>query len=253
MVAFGPEETSIVSGEPAIRRAWLDRAAFNAMPGHLSAVREFKRCLSQKSAALRADRPNAALLDVLDEQLAVLGAAVVERRCRILAALTEQVADAHTAIAGQSVVQLTLRYRTAGVGDDQAGRVASLRSAFSEARESELRRGHPMSGPQKDEVVFALGGKAARTFASRGQVRSIVLALKLAEMAAARRRGDAPAFLLDDLGSELDRERTRRLLEAVAALEAQVFVTTTARQHVVGLPPDRIQWLRVHQGALEQE
>ncbi|HMV68281.1 MAG TPA: DNA replication and repair protein RecF, partial [Myxococcota bacterium] len=93
-------------------------------------------------------------------------------------------------------------------------------------------------GPQRDDLAVGLDEHAARTFASRGQVRSIVLALKLAELHAARARGQAPLFLLDDLSSELDHERTLRLVHELRALDAQVWITTTDPDHLGELPRD---------------
>ena len=250
LVSFGPAETRLITGEPANRRGWLDRAAFNAMPVHLSQVKQLRRCLAQKSAALHQDDPSPGVLDALDAQLAQVGAAVVDRRARILASLMTEVEEAHTTIAGLGAGTLGARFRTVAEGESLEDRELSLIEALQRARESELRRGHVLTGPQKDEVVFTLAGRSARTYASRGQVRSIVLALKLAEMFAAQRRGVTPLFLLDDLGSELDLGRTGRLLSALVSVNAQVVVTTTARENVVGWPADQVEAFRIHDGAV---
>jgi DNA replication and repair protein RecF len=81
-----------------------------------------------------------------------------------------------------------------------------------------------------------LDGQPLRSFGSRGQVRTLVLALKLAELLAAHARGDRPLFLLDDLSSELDRARTGRLVGVLGELDAQVWVTTTDPDHLGQLP-----------------
>ena len=76
----------------------------------------------------------------------------------------------------------------------------------------------------------------AKRFASQGQVRSIVLALKLAEVEAARVRGETPLFLLDDLSSELDRERTQKLLSLLSQRENQIWITTTDPSYLGAVP-----------------
>ncbi|HND34670.1 MAG TPA: hypothetical protein PLA94_31920, partial [Myxococcota bacterium] len=96
-----------------------------------------------------------------------------------------------------------------------------------ENREEERRRARPLVGLQRDDLVFKVGGKAARAFASQGQVRSLVLAWKLAEMEVARQEGEAPLFLMDDLGSELDPARSAGLVRLLRSIGAQIFVTTT--------------------------
>src|SRR5690606_33021246 len=108
-------------------------------------------------------------------------------------------------------------------GDDPEARAARLAERLRGARAEEVRRGRALVGPQRDEVRLSLAGHATRTFGSRGQVRSLVLAMKLAELVAARARGDRPLFLLDDLSSELDRGRTERLVALLIDLEAQVW------------------------------
>ena len=91
-------------------------------------------------------------------------------------------------------------------------------------------------GPHADDVQVLMDGVPAKKFASQGQVRSIVLALKLAELDAARKRGENPLFLLDDLSSELDRERTNKLLEILSERENQIWITTTDPSYLGGMP-----------------
>lgn len=105
--------------------------------------------------------------------------------------------------------------------------MASLRERLAAWRDRELERRTTLAGPQLDEVKLTLDGRPARDFASRGQVRSLVLSLKLGETAAARARGTLPLFLLDDVSSELDAGRTARLVRALATMGAQVLATTT--------------------------
>jgi DNA replication and repair protein RecF len=87
-----------------------------------------------------------------------------------------------------------------------------------------------------------------RHFGSRGQVRSLVLAMKLAELIAARARDARPLFLLDDLSSELDSGRTTSLVEQLIELEAQVFITTTDVTHLSRLPDGQACWFQVADG-----
>ncbi len=246
-IAFCPGDAEIVQGEPARRRTWIDRAAFTAAPSHLAVVHACRRILDQKSALLRSAKPDPILLDALDDQLAATGSALVERRAAMLAELVGRVALAHQAIAGgSSEVELTLR--TAATGEDRASRAAALADRLARSRTEELRRRAVLVGPQTDDVAISLDGRPARGFASRGQVRSLVLALKLAELGAARDRGDVPLFLLDDVSSELDQLRTDRVVSALSDLSAQVFATTTTASHLGALPRDRTLWISVSEG-----
>lgn len=249
-IAFQPSDGAIVTEGPAARRRWLDRAAFTASPQHLVRVRDHRRALDQKAACLRASRPDRALLDVLDEQLARLGAELAEARAAMLDALRPHVRHLHDAIAG-GTAEVTLHHRTVAAGAQRSERADALREALLGARADELRRRRCLVGPQTDDVDLRLDGQPARHFGSRGQVRSLVLSLKLAELVAARARGQRPLFLLDDLSSELDRARTARLAEELVAREAQVFVTTTDPAHLGAVAGSDVRLVAVRDGILE--
>jgi DNA replication and repair protein RecF len=249
-VAFTPSDLEIVAGEPARRRAWLDRAAFTATPGHLDAVQRVRRCLSQKSAALREGRPNGSVLDALDEELAVASARLVARRVALLAELRPHVTAVYPSVAG-SAGRISLVYRTAATGEAVADRAEALRRALADARGEELRRRQTLCGPQRDDVLIKLDGQGLRTWGSRGQIRTMVLAMKLAELLAAHARGTVPPFLLDDVGSELDPDRTARLVDVLIEVDAQVFATTTHPRHLAALPAAETRLVRVHGGQLE--
>jgi DNA replication and repair protein RecF len=100
-------------------------------------------------------------------------------------------------------------------------------------------------------VLIKLDGQGLRTWGSRGQIRTMVLAMKLAELLAAHARGTVPPFLLDDVGSELDPDRTARLVDVLIEVDAQVFATTTHPRHLAALPAAETRLVRVHGGQLE--
>jgi DNA replication and repair protein RecF len=247
-IAFAPSDGAIVEGEPSIRRAWVDRATFTRQPAYLGLVRAYRRALGHKAAALKGP-VDASLLDVYDLQLAELGAKVAARRAALLEDLGPHVQEVHKTIAGRTE-SLGLRMRTRALGESHAQRHQALLEAMRESRALDLRRGFTLIGPHTDELVITLDGKPLRTFGSRGQVRSLVLSLKLAELLAARDAGVTPLFLLDDVSSELDRARTGRLVAVLADLGAQVWVSTTAPEHIEGLPPDDTRVVRVSEGTL---
>ena len=199
---------------------------------------------------LRSGRVDGAVLDVLDDQLAQLGAALVEARVEMLRELMPHVRELHQGIAGEPV-RVEARYRTVAKGDGLAARAEALRGRLASERAEERRRQRCLVGPQKDEIAFTLGGRTARHFGSRGQVRSLVLSMKLAELVAARARGDRPLFLLDDLSSELDAARTARLVERLVALDTQVWISTTDPDHLGSLPDGEVATLAVSGGAVD--
>lgn len=225
-IGFTPADGSILRGEPKRRRNWLDRAVFTAHPAHLGRVRQLKRMLAQKSAMLRAPKPDEMWLDSLDERLASLSADVVYARGAWLSTLLPHAITVHRAIASGDE-QIAIEHKTRGVASDREAGTQAWLERFSTVRSREIERKMVLEGPQLDDVRVSIDGRWSRDFASRGQVRTLVLAMKLAEMMAAKERGWVPLFLIDDVSSELDWNRTERLVEVLRSLDAQVFMTTT--------------------------
>jgi DNA replication and repair protein RecF len=221
-VLFRPEDTEIVREGPEVRRRFIDRAAFTASATFLELAMSFRRLLSQKAALLRQPPVDPISLAVFDEQLSYAGARLVERRLRIVEELRLPFTELHGRISGHGTARL--KYRTQL---DPERLQESYLELLERSRADEIRRGMNLVGPQRDDLVLKLDDRPSRSYASQGQTRSIVLALKLAELLAARERGARPIFLLDDLSSELDRFRTGRLVELLEELELQVVVTTT--------------------------
>ncbi len=247
-IVFSPEHGTVVRGEPAERRRFVDRAAFTAEPAHLEVVRDYRRALRQKAALLREGRAGDDLIEPWDQRLADLGARLVRRRIRIVNALQEPFQEMYGQLlrADRSEpVQLRLRgYATR----DPEGLSDSILESFRQARSDERRRGRVLTGPHRDDLDIRIAGRLARNFASQGQARSIVLALKLAELRAAEARGDQPLFLLDDLTSELDQGRMTRLIGLLGELQSQVWITTTDPRWLGPLPEGDSRLFRIEGG-----
>jgi DNA replication and repair protein RecF len=250
-VLFSPEHIAVVRGEPGERRRFVDRAAFTAAPAHLETVQAYRRALKQKAAALKLPRVDPALVSTFDAQLIEHGARMARRRVEVLSELEGPFGEMHTAIAGGGEVRLAMRGVGGAAHEGEEAARAAIAEALERVRADELRRRRVLAGPHRDDLHIQLDGRSARAFASQGQARSIVLSLKLAELEAARRRGDAPLFLLDDLTSELDRGRMGRLVDLLAGLPNQVWITTTDPAHLGPLPPGGTRVVRVRAGAVE--
>lgn len=247
-ILFSPETVAVVRGEPEARRRLLDRAVFTARPAYLDLVRDYRRVVMQKGALLRGGRASASELDIWDERLIELGAAVTLRRHELVEELREPFQQAVELISGGDRVSLRLR----GEGGEAEGPeavAARLREALIRARPEELRSGSVLVGPHRHDLEIGVNGRPARRFASQGQARTLALALKLGELEAARRRGQTPLFLLDDLTSELDRGRRERLVEHLLGLDNQIWITTTDRAYLGELPAG---WARVFRVSAER-
>lgn len=257
-VLFCPEHSAIIRGAPVERRTFVDRAAFTMRPAHLDVVRAYLKALRHKAALLRAPgpSPSVAMVRTWNTQLSVLGARLAVRRSEALAELSGPFIGAYQAIAGPTAG--VARLRMTGVGRAASGerlQQSTVEQALSDRLESSLdeerRQSRCLVGPHRDDLVIEIDGHPARSFASQGQARSLVLSLKLAELESSRRHGLSPLFLLDDLTSELDRGRMNRLMDVLADLDNQVWMTTTDPRWLGPLPGGDVCSVRVERGAVE--
>jgi DNA replication and repair protein RecF len=229
VVLFVPEDLLLVRAAPASRRRFLDMAISGVEPAFFSEAAVFQKVLRSRNAVLRAGRPAVLpeLLDAYDEQLARAGARMVMRRRELVRALGPNVNRIFRSLHGDLPVALAYIGDAAVMAASSEVDVnASLLAGLLRRRAVDERRGHTTFGPQTDDLDIHLAERPAREHASQGQLRSLVLAMKLAELAHVElSRAEAPVLLLDDVPSELDPTRRRYLFETLAALSCQTVVS----------------------------
>jgi len=234
VVAFAPEDLSLVRGDPADRRRFLDQLLSQRRVSYAAALAEYERVLRQRNALLKdlrgGGKDRSTELDAWTGQLVAHGAPLVAARLAAVAALRGPVAAAHAALTGGDV-PVTLTYRSEaldGLPVDEEGDVhaiaAALTRALVVAGPEERRRGLTLVGPHRDELVLTLDGLPARTTASQGEAWSVALACKVGSTTLLSEVGDRPVLLLDDVFSELDDVRRRRVAGLCEGFD-QVLVT----------------------------
>ncbi|MBM3141139.1 MAG: DNA replication and repair protein RecF [Chloroflexi bacterium] len=245
VVLFAAEDLRIVEGPPGLRRRYLDITLAQLDPTYVRAAQRYARVLQQRNGLLRllaARRGKPDELDFWDDELASAGAVLIAARAAALRYLARDAAERYAELASP-VEALTICYRPAlpdelraAIGEhDLAPR---MRSALEAGRRTDIDRGLTRIGPHRDDIAFAIDGRDAGTFASRGQQRTIALALRLAEVTlSTSRTGDAPVLLLDDILSEIDAERRRRVLEAAYGVDQVILTTPDADRPTPGELP----------------
>ena len=232
VVVFAPEEMLLIAGSPSLRRAVIDQLASSSSPAYADAMTTYLRTLQQRNSLLRAIREDGAPraeLRFWDAAFLDSAAVIVAGRRRLLDVLAGPLAGAHAEIAPDeaAVARLTLGYVSNASAQPGESARDALARRLVESAEKEVWNGSTLIGPHRDDLVFELAGRDLASFASRGQQRTAILALKLAELDfLTELDGRPPLLLLDDVFSELDPDRRSHLVRRIAALP-QTFVTTT--------------------------
>ena len=258
-VGFSALDLELVRGEPAQRRQWLDRVVLQLEPIYGALLSRYGRLLRQRSQLLRrglAPTERSALLDAFDQQMALVGTRLHRRRGRALERL-EPLAQLWQERLGGGREVLELLYRSGtrleaeATGTGEEVWRAALLDQLLQQRSEEERLGQCLVGPHRDEIELLLGGAPARRYGSAGQQRTLVLALKLAELDVVHAVvGEPPLLLLDDVFAELDPRRQNLLLEAVGNGH-QCLVSATHLECFNGSWRSDAQVVRMRQGTLQ--
>ncbi len=237
-VLFVPEDLLLPKAAPQARRSFLDRAIFGTDRAYWPEASAFARVLKSRNALLRQRIFAAPLLDTYDEELARTGARMVMRRRELVLTLAPSVSECFRDIHGDLALQIRYRsHATVEEAADEAQVGLALLRGLGQRRALDQQRGYSGFGPQTDDLEIQLDGHLLREHGSQGQMRSAILALKLAERVHIERAvGEAPLLLLDDVASELDEIRRGKLFESLASLSGQTILTVTDRHLLPALP-----------------
>ncbi len=288
-VLFSSLDLQLVRGGPEYRRDWLDDVLIQLEPVYASLLTQYKRILKQRNTLLKARREKLKLgekvqhyladysdhidlptlesasepspsvqaeLAVWNAELAITGSRVMRRRSRLLERLGPLAHYWHQAISGGSE-SLVLTYQPQvrlPSPDASPEEVKAQFLAEIEARQvAEFAYGSSLVGPHRDDVEMTINGVPARTYGSQGQQRTLVLALKLAELELLEQvLGEPPLLLLDDVLAELDPHRQDQLLDAIQD-RVQTLVTTTHLGSFDARWLNSAQIIKVQQGSISDQ
>lgn len=245
-ILFAPEDLSLVRGDPAGRRSYLDDLLIQRRPRLRGITSDYEKILRQRNALLKsasmalrhgyrtsAGASALATLDAWDAQLAHVGAQLVAARLNLLRDIAPLVARDYAELAPHSrpaqlsytsIPQITVEDCAASLPLDEEYLEAALLAGLAEKRDHEIERGITLAGPHRDDLTLLLGVQPAKGFASHGESWSLALALRLAAYDLLTADGTEPILLLDDVFAELDRYR-REALAAVADKAEQTLIT----------------------------
>ncbi len=228
-VLFHPEDLNILYLSPGLRRRYMDVLLSQADRGYLVALTKYNQSLKQRNALLDEIRrvrfsggQTSALLDDLfawDKEVVEFGSVIIEKRLLLLSFLNQKLPKLYRAISGGKE-SVSVSYKS------KIEKVADYAQLLSNRLEKDILQAKTTAGPHRDDLVFYLNEKEINISASRGEFRTLLLAIKLAEIEFIRElTGEDPVLLLDDVFSELDRSRQLRLMKAVKGCQAIISTT----------------------------
>ena len=221
-VIFHPGHLALISGPPELRREFIDAMLVAFDPTYGAALAAYQRALRSRNRLIRLKQLQPASLRAFDEIMATSGVVLIAARASLVSELAPRAAEAFEEVIGEDF-PLELHYKPRVEGE-----IEQIRRSLAQSLEKDLALGFTAEGPHMDELLILTKRTQAKHFASQGQQRAAVLALKMAELdLLSRHLGRVPTLLLDDVSSELDRQRNRRFFGRLGRMGGQVFLTTT--------------------------
>ncbi len=248
VIFFGPDELALVKGGPALRREFMDRALVTHHCPFLELQRRYGRVLKERNQLLRElssfRKVSIALQEAFEEELAGYGARWVEYRLKYLRELGP-VASRILSEHSNGALELQIRYVHSfpdldeSEGWDFRDMSRRLYRVLGQRRSEDSISGMTSVGPHLDDLEILVNGKPGRHFASQGEQRAVVVALKLAQLSLWKEKFSvAPVLLLDDVSSELDPQRNERLFQLISDWQIQTILTTTFPLDVLSRWPE---------------
>lgn len=228
VVLFEPNDLQLIESEPSLRRTYADNLIEQYAVGYEQHRAHYKRVLSQRNALLKQGSRSSSQLFAWNLRLVDLGERLVSERLALIALINDKIADIYQSVAGHDK-KVRLVYESS-IPLDNYG--TSLLRKLEVNTDLDLARGFTGSGPHRDDIVVYFGDSPALDSASRGEIRTLLLSLKIIELEVLeQKRGVRPVLLLDDVFSELDGARRKALTTYLK--DYQTVITTTDADIVV--------------------
>jgi DNA replication and repair protein RecF len=227
-VLFEPNHLLLLSGPPELRRDFLDGLLEQSVTGFAHLRKQYRRALSQRNALLKQGVRSGANLFAWNIRLSELGGRLALQRQELVTSMNEHISELYRQLS-HTESHVELAYKSSCAAESYS---SSLLHKLEAGQALDLARGFTGHGPHRDDLVISLNGHPAEETASRGETRTLLLALKILELQQLERlRETKPLLLLDDVFSELDGARRKALTEALAGY--QTFITTTDADVVI--------------------
>ncbi len=259
VVVLSPENGNVTAGTPADRRRFMDVVVSQSNRAYLQDLMEYRRILRQRNRILLDARLGLRIaresLEPWNESLLKTGSRISVQRSAFVEEFSPYLHKAFASIAGKDE-EPYIEYEPSICADNCSDAEAvgkAFRAQLEQQSAEEQRLGTTLVGPQKDELEFGINALGLKAYASQGQHKTFLVAMKIAEFFFLRERcQETPVLLLDDVFSELDRNRSDKLMAMTSGL-GQTFITSTDEQRFLDDANSRVDIARysVHRGKVK--
>lgn len=229
-VIFSPDHLSLIKDGPMTRRKLIDAAICQIKPSYIKLLSRYNKNLNERNALLKAITNNSNLIktiDIWNENLSILGELIVKERIKYIDILREYSTQIYKGISKDKEkfdIKYQMSFSKSQSITEQTDIKCIIKSILEDNIKTDIKLGYTQAGPHKDDLNILINDKLARNFASQGQSRSSVLAIKLSEAKILKEKtGENPVILLDDVLSELDTMRQNYIINSLSNF--QVFIT----------------------------
>lgn len=233
IVVFSPEDLRLVKEGPSERRSFIDKEISQILPRYYNLLTNYNKIINQRNTLLKTNYIDKNLLDVYDYNLANFGSEIYTIRSKFIEKLSKISSNLHSNLTSNKE-KLTIKYKNQlnFDGDETIEELKSiLMEKYKESRDTDIFNKNTKIGPHKDDLSIFINDIDVRLYGSQGQQRTASISLKLSEIELINQEvGDYPILILDDIFSELDRERQKMLVEKLG--DVQMFVTSADPLHI---------------------
>ncbi len=234
VVILSPENNSITFGSPADRRKFINLVISQSSKSYVEDSIEYRRIVRQRNTILSMAKGKDCSNEISpwNEMLVRYGARIIYKRNQFLTEFEPYIAQTYLDIVAERETPKIEYLPSVFIRQDSTIEevATAIETKLAKKKNDELRFQTTLVGPHRDEIIFSLNGLSLKQFASQGQHKTFLIALKVAEFFFLKERcNETPIFLLDDVFSELDENRSRKILSLVQSL-GQIFITTTSEK-----------------------
>ncbi|OQY43033.1 MAG: DNA replication and repair protein RecF [Fusobacteriia bacterium 4572_74] len=231
IISFIPEDIELIIGSPSVRRSFFDYEIAQADPEYYLYLKSVSKLLKFRNKYLKDRNTKNSMFEIYNLEFIKYASLVVKKRIDYVKNVSRLLSlNYRKLFDGEK--ELTLGYKSF-LGELRSPTLeeieGKIRKSCEEVRDRELRYGYSLVGPQRDDFIFLLENKEAKSYSSQGEKKSIVFALKISEIdMIIKEKKEIPVFIIDDISSYFDSIRKENILKYFQKREIQLFISSTS-------------------------